>query len=156
MQLSKLKVEFLWKEMSKYKTLFSDFTRGNQANFLALLSDPYTYWIEILDERGSIVGVLYLTGLMQVIDANIHAIIFDRKATDKVAICKEVIEHMFDRFPALHRITATFPIIYGMTERLVRKIGFKFEGRKREVQLIGGKWVDEVTFGLLASEVTNG
>lgn len=156
MELTKLKIEWLWAELCKYKTLFSDFTRGRQDNFMALLADPFTYWIEIVDDRGSIVGILYLTGLSALVDCNIHALIFDRKSTDKAVVCKAIIKHMFEKFPALHRITATFPIIYGMTNRLVRKIGFTFEGRKRQAQLIGGKWVDEVTFGILASEVTNG
>lgn len=38
------------------------------------------------------------------------------------------------------------------SQKVLEKLGFKFEGRIREKNLIKGKWTDELDYGLLRSE----
>lgn len=145
------KVEWLWREMQKYRTLFSDLTRGDVSNFAALVIDANSLWFEVVHDN-VIIGVVYFTELERVIDCETHCIFFDRRTMDKIELCRKIIKFMFRRFP-LNRITATIPSPYYLTLRLAKKLGFQQEGIKRQSQLMGNNWVDEVIFGLLRSEV---
>lgn len=147
------KTKWLWDEMSRYRTLFSDFTRGDAGNFYDVVNTPGSLWLEILD-AGKTVGIIYWTGLLNVVDADIHLIFFDRKPAEKVELCKQIGRWFFKEFPGCVRVTATLPIIYHATIRLAERIGFKWEGCKRRSQLMGGKYVDEVILGLLYEELT--
>lgn len=147
------KVQWLWQEMSKYRTLFNDYTRGDVENFGRLLLTPDSYWLEVVDIQNCIsVGVIYLMHIARIIDPEVHIIFFDRKLADKVDLCKEVARFLFNKFP-MHRMTAITPKIYHSTIRLAEKVGFKREGVMRESQYMGGKYVDEIVLGLLSSEV---
>lgn len=151
MHMTPEKVKWLWDEMSKYRTLFSDLTRGSAENFTALLIDPNSLWFEVFSET-QLVGIIYFTSMQWEIDCEAHLVFFDRKPREKTLLCRLVAKWMFDNFP-LNRITATIPHIYHWTLRLAVAIGFKLEGTKRQSQLMGNKWIDEVIFGLLRSEV---
>lgn len=147
------KMSWLWHEMGQYRTLFNDYTRGSYENFVNLITLPDSYWMEVVDiQTGISVGIMYLTNLARVIDGDVHLIFFDRKLSNKVAICREALLHVAHKFP-LHRFTAIIPEIYHATIRLALKLGFTREGLFRESQYIGGKWVNEVILGLLVSEV---
>jgi RimJ/RimL family protein N-acetyltransferase len=152
MILSLEKIRWLWTECNKYRSLFSDFTRGHVDNFVALLMNGGTFWMEVVNEQGTIVGVIYLTDLRQIIDYGVHIIFFDCKLSEKVPLCKVVAKWIFDEFPC-HRLTAIIPGKYYTTLRFIRKLGFVEEGRKRQSQLMSSRWDDEVIFGLLRSEV---
>lgn len=152
LQLDKDKTLWLWSEMNKYKSLFSDLTRGDIQNFINILVQRDSYWMEAVDENDRMVGLLYVTQLSRTIDCEVHLIFFDRKPAEKVFLCKQVVKWIFERFP-LRRMTATIPSIYYRTIKLAHSVGFKEEGRKRESQLMGNKWVDEVILGILRSEV---
>lgn len=156
LQLIPGKAKWLWEEMQKQKSLFSDFTRGNVELFIDLLEDPYSFWLEVIDENDSTIGIMYLTELNQVTDANIHLMFLDRKASEKAELVKEMVELVFKRFSSLNRITASFPEIYHATIRLARRAGFVEEGRKRQVTIMGGKPQDEMIFGILAQEALRG
>ena len=146
------KTKWLWDEMSHYRTLFSDFTRGDAGNFYDLVNAPGSLWLEILEGHKT-VGLIYWTGLQNVIDADIHLIFFDRKPAEKVGLCKQIGHWFFKEFPGCVRVTATLPVIYHATIRLAERIGFRWEGCKRKSQLMGGKYVDEVIMGLLYEEL---
>lgn len=151
------KANWIWDQISKFRVLFSDLTRGDSRNFQALLEDPFTYWLEIIDkDTKEITGLIYLTGMYEVVDAQVHILFFDRKPAEKLALCKMIAKFLFIHFPQLHRLTAAMPELHYNTIRLAKKIGFKDEGRRRQVRLIGGRWIDEVVLGLLASEALNG
>ncbi len=53
---------------------------------------------------------------------------------------------------AMHRIDASVFEFNPRSMRVLRKLGFKREGRKRDVLFRGGRWHDEVSFGLLARD----
>lgn len=147
------KTKWLWTEMNKYRTLFSDMTRGKPENFYELISQHDSVWLEVLDGDET-VGIIYWTGMAKMMDADVHLMFFDHRLTDKADLCRDVGRWFFREYPQFHRMTATLPHIYHATIRLAEKIGFKFEGRKRQSLLMGGKLVDEVTLGLLAEELS--
>ena len=167
MQLTPEKLKWLWEEMNRYRTLFSDLTRGDVENFYDLITSPNSLWLEIYENGylpggnnsdinpywGKMIGIAYWTGMQNLMDADAHLIFFDRKPAEKADLCREIIRWFFDRNPEIHRMSATLPHIYHATIRLAKKIGFRIEGRKRQSQLMGGRRVDEVMLGLLASEV---
>lgn len=146
------KVAWIWTEMNKYKSLFSDLTRGDIAGFSGMLAQPDTLWFEVLDENDEIVGLLSIMNLRRVIDCEVHILFFDRRPAEKMLLCRQVVAWVFEHYP-LRRMTATIPSIYYRTIKLAKNIGFKEEGRKRESQLMGNKWVDEVILGILRYEV---
>jgi len=154
--LTQQKIDWLWSQVKRYPTLFSDLTKGKAHAFLDLLEVPYSYWLEILDTDDKTIGIVYVTDLGQQIDANFHLFFVDRDLSNKSELVKEILDHVFNKFPALHRLTATMPDIYFATKRLAIKSGFKLEGTIRESLLIGGKWRHEARYGILAKEVLNG
>jgi hypothetical protein len=146
------KLKWLWDEMQKYRTLFSDFTRGSPENFYEVVKLEDSLWLDIR-EGDKTIGIGYWTNLANVIDPEVHLMFFDRKPAEKVALCKEVLRWFFKEFPGAVRMTATLPEIYHATIRLAKRIGFRFEGKKRRSQLMGGRYVDEVILGLLVEEL---
>lgn len=153
MHMTPDKIEWLWHGMTKYRTLFSDFTRGDIQNFYNLISLRDSFWIEVLDQNDKIIGVIYWTSMSQVIDADVHLIFFDRKPAEKLVLCKKVATWFFENNPQCNRMTATLPIIYSASVRLAQRIGFKREGRKRQSIMMRGKMEDELILGLLNKEI---
>ena len=151
MVMTREKIRWLWDEMQKYRTLFSDLTRGDVENFSALVLDQDSVWFEVYS-ADVLVGIIYFTDMSLVIDCSAHIIFFDRKPKEKAELCRQVARWMFDNFP-INRITATIPRIYWATIALAKAIGFQVEGKKRQSQLMGNKWVDEVILGLLRTEI---
>jgi [ribosomal protein S5]-alanine N-acetyltransferase len=62
-----------------------------------------------------------------------------------------VCEIAFERL-RLHRIDASVFEFNPRSMRLLQRLGFQKEGRKREILHRGGRWNDEIVFGLLASD----
>lgn len=141
----------LWAKMQDYRTLFSDLTRGKVENFVALVTSADSYWLEVM-EGDEQVGVVYWTGMSDLVSAQVHVIFWDRKPIEKAGLCREIARHFFRTFPH-HRMEAILPAIYYQTLRLAKKIGFVEEGRKRQSQVMGGKYVDEVVFGMFPDEI---
>lgn len=146
------KAKWLWDEMNKYRTLWNDFTRGDFDSWYALIVAKDSYWLEVWKDD-LIVGVVYWTDIAQISDVQVHAMFFDRDLAGKTEICQRIAWWFFLTFPECHRMTATVPAIFHSTVRLIKRMGFKEEGRKRESLLMYGNRVDQMIFGLLASEV---
>lgn len=53
----------------------------------------------------------------------------------------------------LHRIDASVFDFNPRSMRVLHKLGFKREGKKREVLFRDGRWHDEVSLGLLAKDL---
>jgi len=145
---------WLWEQMQRYPTLFSDQTRDDPDNLWAVLASPQAMWGELW-ESGKLVGVLYLSEIQANIDAKVHVIFFDRNLTARTEICRAAMRWAFATFH-FHRLTITVPEIYFSTTRLAKRLGFVREGLRRDAYLIGGKRVNELLFGLLASEMQDG
>lgn len=144
--------EWLWTEMNKYRTLWSDYARGDMDVWYDTISDGDSFWLLVLKD-GRPVGTVRFAGMGAVTDVEAHVMFFDRVLTDKVELAQMVARWFFLEFPGCHRLTAIVPAIYHSTVRMAKRVGFREEGRKRESLLIGGRRVDEMLFGLLASEM---
>lgn len=151
-ELSPQKVDALWLQLQKYRTLFSDITKGDKSNFIRVITAPHTMWFEVV-EYDVIVGIIWFGELWQVTDCVAHMVFFDRQPSEKIELCKAVVRWMFDNFP-LQRMSVTPPAIYHATIRVLEKIGFKREGCKRDAVLLGGKWNHQLLFGILRHEVS--
>src|SRR4051812_46261694 len=98
MQLTPEKMKWLWEEMNRYRTLFSDLTRGDVENFYDLMTSATSLWLEIYEnvyldgmQQTKFVGIAYWTGMNNLLDADAHLIFFDRKPAEKAELCKEII-----------------------------------------------------------------
>lgn len=151
MVLTPAKLDNLWDRFQQYPTLFSDLTKGSKENFVAMFSQRDSYWMEVYD-GDELIGLLYLMNLIQIVDADVHILFFDRRTKNKASLCRAVLRLMFDKFK-LHRVSSQIPDIYYATIRLAQDVGFRKEGVKRECILLGGRWRSQVQFGLLASEL---
>lgn len=145
------KVKWLWDTLQAYKTLFSDFVRGDYGNFFNLLTSRDTLWFEVW-EGEEVVGLFWLSDLHLLTDANVHTMFFDRKPAEKTELTRRMLWWFFKNFP-VNRVTAQPPGIYHATIRLMERLGFKHEGTKRGAILIGNKWNDQVIYGITRSEV---
>jgi RimJ/RimL family protein N-acetyltransferase len=153
LELTPDKIEWIWQEFQMCKTLLNDFNRRKEVLVAGLINES-VYWIEVINVTGNTVGLISLE-LNRFIDGSLNFYFFDRQIANKVDICALVLDHLFRTFPGLHRITVMIPDIYHATIRLLRRLRFSREGMVRESQLIGGRWVNEVVYGILASEVLN-
>lgn len=140
------KIVSLWQELEKYPSLFSDWSKGDFSVFSNIILAPDSIWLEIGD-----VGLLYATDIVEGVSASVHAIFFDRSVADKVDVCRELIKWLFAE-TSVHRLSADVPIDYYATKRLLTKLGFRYEGTRRESVLRRGKWVDIVLYGLTLDE----
>ena len=52
----------------------------------------------------------------------------------------------------LHRVSACLFEDNSASRRVLEKVGFKFEGKKREARLKRGKWYNELLYGILEAE----
>lgn len=152
LQLTWEKLTQLWHQISSYRTLFSDLTRGDLDNFLRFVQTGYSIWLEVY-EGASLVGLFCFTHLEKVIDTDAHVIFFDRHLSDKTELCRAVISWMFKKFP-LQRMTVDVPTFYYATVRLVKDVGFVQEGERRNATLISGRWSNVYSFGITRAEVS--
>lgn len=148
MVLDQAKVMHLWKLVQMHRTLFSDLTKGDYNNFVNALTTSATQWWEVWT-ADELVGIAWMTDMSQIVDATVHLAFFDRQPTEKAEVIKALISWVFSEYPMLHRLTATPPDMYHATKRLLERIGFKWEGRKRQCVLMGGKWHDQQWYGYL-------
>lgn len=150
MELTPEKLATLWQMLQRYKTLFSDMTRDDPELFYHTVVAKDTMWFEVV-EYDVIVGIIWFGEMWQVTDCTAHMVFFDRKPSEKVDVCREMIRWMFNSFP-LQRITVEPPLIYHATIRLLERLGMTREGIKRQSVLLGGKWNDQVIYSILRSE----
>ncbi len=151
MSLTAPKLAQLWERLKRFRTLFSDLTRGDVINFVNYVTSSDTFWLEIL-EGDRLAGIVVLEDMGKIVDVEAHVLFMDRDLSSKVPVCKAIIEWLFATFP-LQRLTVQIPEIYMAPVRLVNQLGFKREGKKRQAALISGKWVDVFILGLTRPEV---
>lgn len=65
--------------------------------------------------------------------------------------CALVLEYAFDE-RRLHRVRATTLSVNDPAQATLERLGFEREGRTREAAIVAGERVDELRYGLLASE----
>lgn len=140
-----------WKLLNRHASLFSDLTRGDFDNYMRALLSPHVMWFEVM-RTGETIGLIWLTDLEQVSDANVHVAMFDRQPSSKVELMRQLLWWLFATLP-INRLTVVTIRNYWLTIRLAEKLGFKFEGCKRQAVLIKGIWQDMLHYGILRQEV---
>jgi hypothetical protein len=147
------KVDALWEVLKGFRSIFSDITRDDRSNFQRLLLLPDSYWLEGY-ESAQLNALMYFTGLNAGHEATAHMLVLDRDTSTKDILLKATAKWIFDHFP-INRILAPTPQIYFATTRLLKRVGFKHEGTKRQAVLLQGRWCDIELFGLLRSEASD-
>lgn len=152
----KCKAMELYAESSEHDVLFSDYTRGDPGEFLAMFLDPRGVWIEVTrqtDHRN--IGAMYLTNIIRHYDADAHFTLWDGIGSGREPIITKAMEWAIERYD-LRRITAEIPAYQSGVIRLTKRLGFIEEGRRRASVFHKGEWVESVIFGILKEEVLNG
>lgn len=149
--LSPDKLKQVWYMLRRHRTLFSDLTSDDLNNFITVVTSSNSMWFEVR-ERGVLVGIIWFGDLHLITECLGHIVFFDRNIFDKEELCVLTMKWMMRSFP-LQRISVTPPVLYRRTIRFLKNIGFKQEGLKRRVSLIGGRWWDSAMFGITRDEV---
>lgn len=147
------KVADLWAESSQYDVLFTDYTKGSPESFMDVFFDPRGVWLEILRmEDKRIIGAVYLTKVIPKVDATGHFTLWDSRGRGREPLLWDIMEWIFNRYN-LHRITAEIPSYQSGLGRLLKRLGFKEEGERRESRLHKGTWVDDTLYGILKKDL---
>lgn len=152
MVLTPGKAEALWEIVSKFKTLFTDFTEGSFETWGAMLLDADTIWIEICEGDRLACMAVFKGMSASMFDVECHFFALDRMPAEKVDACKAIIPWVFRQYPMLHRITMKPPTMYYAAIRLAERIGFIHEGVMRETMPIRGRWANQKIMSILRSE----
>lgn len=153
------KLHLIWEQLQQFRTLFSDLTKGDLDNFLRYVGQETTLWLEIWEEKRpktapELIGLFMCENLHRIVDIDAHILFFDRDVAGRTAVCRAIARWLFATLP-IQRITVQPSQLAYAAIRLVRNMGFKQEGKKRQALLLGGKWVDVYIFGLTRQEATH-
>lgn len=150
--------------------IISDHGPKNAVDFLQHTLTTPTIWLDLYDEtEEKVVGLIYIDEMVgepkDMVQANWHALVFDRKVTPRKPIFQAAIRAIFERF-GFHRLQVIIPMHFGGTIRAARRIGFKDEGsakigdqyvsgiaRLRQNTRYNGVWYDSILMSILRSEV---
>jgi len=97
-------------------------------------------------------GVFYLTDIYQH-EATVHFAFFDRRVAGREPLFHTMLKHAFDTF-GFNRLNASIPkYVKDRVHGFVRGCGITPEGVKRSASFYKGQWFDDVSYGILRSEV---
>lgn len=151
MVASKEKLEYMWRQSVKHKSLFWHSKMGSQEMFADAMLNPSWVFFEVY-KFGYLCGFVYFTDVKELEYVQMHAIFFDRALTDKLIVGKLLIHWMFDHYP-IERIEAAIAEPFHATHRFVQKLGMKYEGIRRKGILLYGAWTDQKIFSVIREEV---
>lgn len=155
-RLAPLSVESLtryWDKLSKFKTLFNRHIRD--------LNDFIKTWIrtegDTIKANGIIwevddVGILYLTDIYPVFQANGHFTFWDQRYKGREMLILEMLQYVFNEY-GFRRITVEVPLFIQPTLRFVQELGFTREGRLRKMAFYNNEWWDVILFSMLEEEI---
>lgn len=152
----KKKIADMYMESSKHDVLFSDFTQGNLESFVTLFLNPRSVWFEIRRTRDQkIIGAAYATDVILQYDADAHFTVWDSIGAGREPIFTEIMRYVMQRYN-LKRISAWIPAYQRGAIRMIRRLGFTEEGRKRDAILHKeGEWIESILFGILWEELND-
>ena len=151
LELTPEKLNSMWEMLQRYKSLFSDHNRGDKEGWVNYITSPDTYWLEVCED-GIPVGMIYFEGFDKGTELLGHMVYYDRKPAEKLEVTRAILQFMFENFP-IQRVSVEIPHMYYATDRLLGRLGFRKEGRKRQAVLLGGSWKDTILYGLLRSDI---
>lgn len=154
-RLSTERLRHYWDKLSQFDVLFNDEVHGDVRLFIEqfLAGDGENG----VQAKGIIwevddVGILYLAELTTT-SAQAHFTFWDRRIRGREAVIRAAIKYAFDNY-GLHRITCLIPLYAARwLSKTVEKVGFKKEGRAREVARYKGQWFDAIMYSILSHEV---
>lgn len=145
------KARDLWVESKKHDVLFTDYTQGNPKAFLRALAKKSSVWFEVLKD-GHAVGILYMSHIIPHFDGVGHFAFWDKVGRGREPLILDTLKHMFYRYN-LQRVSAEVPVYQLGTIRLIKRLGFTEEGRRRNGVIYKESWADQILFGILRSEL---
>jgi hypothetical protein len=113
----------------------------------ALWEDPSVIWYQ-----GPGRSFVYLTDLTPGVAASLHALNLDGKISLRVKEVRNILTEAMREW-SLHKLNALIPSPLVRVGSAVKALGFRHEGRIREVSLFNGIFTDVDFFGLLRSEL---
>jgi RimJ/RimL family protein N-acetyltransferase len=122
-----------------------------------LLHDT-TSWFKFAEtETGEQIGVLYLSNIIEGLNGDLKVVFWDGKLrADRKTAVRHFVEEMF-RTLHLQRMTVHLHASNVPLKRLLRQLGFVYEGTMRRAWLDSNGLSDILIFGLLREEYeTNG
>lgn len=153
MVLTPGKAEALWEIVSKFKTLFGDFSAKTFETWAVMLTDPDSVWVEVCEGQ-RIAGLGIFKGMSALTECECHFLALDRQPAEKADAWRKILEWIFTQYPMLHRVTMSPPTIYYAAIRTALKIGFVHEGVKRETVMLRGRWIGQEIMSILRREAT--
>ncbi len=145
-----------WEKTKKYRTLLYEEVGDDFSKFINLFvyeegdklrSKGILY---VLDDFK---GVFHLTDMVPGKNAQVHVTMLDGRFRGRVKITQELLKYAFRKF-GFHRFTVEIPVyVKPPTFKFIKELGFKDEGRMREMVEYKGRWFDCVIFGLLREEI---
>ncbi len=146
MGLTQAKIEALWKIVLEHN--LSDNFKGSYDIFVKSLFDTRTVILEFPPMR----AIYYMTGITPKGNADVHAIVLDRKLFGQRELYLQMISKMMVDFD-LCRVTAMIPDWNSIAQNVAVKLGFKLEGVLRNWGRTNNKKNDVLLFGLLREEL---
>lgn len=147
MQITKGNVDWLWNNINKYDSLFSDFSERSLDGFIKRLLEFDNICFKIGET-----GYVFLEQIQPMRDCKFHGASFDRKLIGKESMAIAVIRLAFEVFQ-LQRMSAGIPSYARFANGFLKRIGFKQEGTLRDYYRHKGEWYDYHLFGILKKEV---
>lgn len=139
------------------KTIFSREFFGDYERFMSTFftkdekGDPVPqglFWV--VDD---FVGMFYLTDIYPSIDAQAHYLFFDKKHYGREELTKEMLKYLFNTY-SFHRLSVELPNYASpSTRRFIMNIGFSYEGKKRQSNILNNAWFDTNLYGVLKQDL---
>lgn len=147
------KVQELWIEYSQHDTLFSDYTLGKVEPFLDVMFASNAVVAEIynIDEEVP-AGAMMITRVLKNFDALAHFTLWNGKVRGKEPLFLEMMRMWMREFN-LRRLSVEVPGLHKGLIRMIKRLGFQYEGTRREGSIHKETWVDLEMFGILESEL---
>jgi RimJ/RimL family protein N-acetyltransferase len=148
------KLKWMWEQLMAHPALALEYGPPGARGFVDMLMNANNIYFEVVKE-GIPVGVLFMTDINDPRLREIHAIFYDSALSNKVKVCQELAKYVFTTY-AFQRLTAAIPESFGATARLLQKVGFRMEGKKKKAAFIKTRWQDVLMFGLLPEYLEEG
>ncbi len=155
MPLTKENLTSFWEKSKQYRTLLYQEVGDDFTKFINLFVYEEGDKLKakgILYVLDDFKGVFHLTDMVPGKNAQVHVTMLDGRFRGRVRITRELLKYAFTKF-GFHRFTVEIPVyVNPPTFKFISAVGFKAEGRMRDMVEYKGKWFDCLVFGLLRKE----
>ena len=151
-------VKKFWDNSRKYPILFNeevgdDFKKFTEL-FLVQVGNEVTlnglFWV--VDD---FLGVYYMNHIVPGFDAQVHYAFFDGVQSGREDLTRTMLQYVFHKYK-FHRLSVQVPCFASKsTHNFVARLGFKYEGKKKEASFKDNTWFDITLYGMLP-EYLNG